>query len=453
MTNAMQVARGLLARMMRFCMAAAFVGASAQAHAGISFRVAVATHNEPAAGSSNVPPDETLTSQVVLGERSMSVTTGERASVFDFAGRRRYEIDLKAGTYVNYSLFDGIGFRVMELQNRAYLGRALAAAKIERAMLEPVYDEQVLSLASRPARSLAEAADGADTVLSVDGKPLMRIGAGGAAVGAGDAAAFVQYLRYHFGGHPLVLAKLAALGRIPPRFVMYYRAVGHAATRTFTIGAVTAAKAPAYELARFAERNGGADEIDQLLDRARRAAMPAQDAQRARFDAEVADAFADKRALDAMLGAVEWMLMSGARMQAFSAEQTAVMQADPAVRAVTAAMNPRDKAGLRAAVATMQSMRAQTMRKRHMLMLFEANDRAQLGEPAAALTLFASVLRANPALAGAYKDMGDTLFQGFDMPRAWRSWDEGRRIAPSLNLFDAVNQFEQTLLRDHPEYF
>jgi hypothetical protein len=49
--------------------------------------------------------------------------------------------------------------------------------------------------------------------------------------------------------------------------------------------------------------------------------------------------------------------------------------------------------------------------------------------------------------------MGDTLFAGFDMPRAWRSWDEGRRIAPGLNLFTAVNQFEQGLVRDHPEYF
>ena len=447
------VVRCISFRAVRLCLAAALLGAITQAQAGISFQVAVATHNEPAAGSSNVPPDDTLTSQVVLDERSMSVTSGGRAGVFDFASRRRYEIDLKAGTYVNYSLFDGIGFRVMEVQNRAYLRRALAAAKIESAMSDPVFDEQALSVASQPARSMAEAVDGADTVLSVDGKPLLRIGAGGAAASAGDAAAFVRYLRYHFGGHPLVLAKLSGLGRIPSTFVMYYRAVGRSETRTFTISGLTSTAAPAYDLARFSERVGGADEIDQLLDSARHAARPAPEAERLRFDAELAAAFAEKRVLDAMLGAIEWSLMSGAPMVPFSAERQVMLQADPSVRTVATSMNPSDKAGLNAAVKAMQSMRAQTMSKRHMLQLFEANHRAKLGERATALQLFASVLRANPALAGAYKDMGDTLFAGFDMPRAWRSWDEGRRIAPALNLFEAVNQFEQKLLRDHPEYF
>ncbi|MDL2357282.1 MAG: hypothetical protein QFF03_18670, partial [Pseudomonadota bacterium] len=208
-----------------------------------------------------------------------------------------------------------------------------------------------------------------------------------------------------------------------------------------------------YDLARFAERAGGADEIDQLLDRARRTPLPSPEQDRLAYEAEVTAAFSEQRVLDAMLGTIEWTLMSGAPMVPFSADRKALLQADPAVRSVLAAMNPSDKAGLSAAVQVMQSMRAQTMRKRHMLQLFEANDRMKLGERATALQLFASVLRANPALAGAYKDMGDTLFAGFDMPRAWRSWDAGRRIAPALNLFTAVNQFEQTLLRDYPEYF
>lgn len=38
-------------------------------------------------------------------------------------------------------------------------------------------------------------------------------------------------------------------------------------------------------------------------------------------------------------------------------------------------------------------------------------------------------------------------------PAEQQALDTGRRIAPQLNLFDAVNQFEQKLLRGHPEYF
>lgn len=432
--------------------AAALLAVAVQAQAGISFQATVAKHSEPGPGSQNTPPDSTRSSQVVLGERAMSVTLPGRAQVFDFARKRRYDIDLKANTYVDYSLYDSVGFRVMEAQNRANMRRAMAAAKVEGAMSDPVFDEQSLSLQSQPGRTLTEALDGADTVLSVDGKPLLRIGAGGSAVGAQDAAAFARYLRYQFGGHPLVLAKLVSLGRVPAKFVMYFREIGGTQTLTFDIAALKQSSAPAYDLARYTERAGSADEIDQVLERAR-AVRVSTEADRIQFEKDQEAAFAGKRPFDAMLGAVEWTLMTGAPMKPFAPERQAMLQADPSVRAVSGAMNPRDKAGFQAAVQVMQTMRAQTMSKRHMLQLFEANDRMKLGEHRTALPMFASVLRANPALAGAYKDMGDTLFVSFDMPRAWRSWDQGRRIAPQLDLFEAVNQFEQKLAREHPEYF
>jgi hypothetical protein len=451
--NASRLAvRDIVIRATRVCMMAALLGAGAQARAGLSFQLQVATHNQPGAGASNVPEDVVRTSQVVLGERYASAATPAFSSIYDFASRRRYQVDRKTGTYVDYSLFDTVGFRVMEVQNRENLRGAMAAMKLDQKVSDPVFDEQSLSIQSKTARTMAEAADGADTVLSVDGKALLRIGAGGTPVSASDAAAFTRFLRYQYGGHPLVLAKLASLGRIPARFVMYYRE-GGAQILTFTVEGLAQSAAPAYDLAKSAEQAEGGDEIDQLLDRARPAPLSPQDETRRQFDADVAAAFADKRPLDAMLGTVEWMLMTGAPLAPFSAERLAMLHADPSVQAVIKAMNPSDKAGLNAAVQVMQSMRPQTMRKRHILQLFEANDRAKLGDRGTALQLFAGVLRANPALAGAYKDMGDTLFAGFDMPRAWRSWDAGRRIAPELNLFDPVNQFEQRLLSEHPEYF
>ncbi|MDB5907587.1 MAG: hypothetical protein JWP34_1701 [Massilia sp.] len=447
------VIRSIVVRAMRLCMAVVLLGAGAHAQAGLSFQLAVATHNEPGPGASNVPPDEARTSQVVLGEPYLSITTPATAQIFDFASRRRYQVDLQTHTYVDYSLFDTVGMRVMEVKNRENLRRMLAAAGIDKPASDPVFDEQALSVLSQPARTMTEAADGADTVLSVDGKALLRIGTSGTAVSASDAAAFARFLRYQFGGHPLALAKLVSLRRIPSTFVMYYREVGGTQTLSFTIKGLTLTAPPSYDITAFSERAGGGDEIDQLLDRARHATRSTREEIRLKFDADMTTAFAEKRPLDAMLGAVEWMLMSGTPMAPFPAEQQAMLQADPSVRAVRGALNPSDKAGLNAAVQVMQSMQPQTMNKRHMLQLFEANDRAKLGDRSTALQLFASVLRANPALAGAYKDMGDTLFVGFDMPRAWRSWDEGRRIAPGLNLFAAVNQFEQLLLREHPEYF
>lgn len=76
-----------------------------------------------------------------------------------------------------------------------------------------------------------------------------------------------------------------------------------------------------------------------------------------------------------------------------------------------------------------------------------------LNQLSAAKPMFVSVLRSNPWLAGAYKDLGDLLFRQFDMGRAWRSWDAGRHIAPQLGIFSPVTQFEKNLQQQHPEYF
>ena len=47
----------------------------------------------------------------------------------------------------------------------------------------------------------------------------------------------------------------------------------------------------------------------------------------------------------------------------------------------------------------------------------------------------------------------DLYLVEYDIPRAWRCWDQGRRIAPTFGNFAPVNQFEQSLLSQHPEYF
>jgi hypothetical protein len=448
-----QAAPDRFTRAMRYCGAAVLLIAGAHAQAGLSFQMEAVTRHQSAEGSVNTRPEhETATRQVVLGDRHMLVSGPGAAEMFDFAGKRRVQVDLKTGTYVDYSLFDTVGFRVMEVKNRENLSRMIAAAKIDKIAFDPVFDEHALSIHSQPERTLAEHADGGDTVLSIDGKQLMRIAAGGTPVSAADAALFSRYLRYMWGGHPLALARLQALRRIPPILVMYYREVGGSGTRTLRVAGLTPAAAP-HDIGRFTPGAAGADEIDQVLDRANPSPSATLDQRRQAYQAEMNAAFAEKRPLDGMLSAVEWNLMTGEPMARFSADQLAMIQADPAVRAVTQAINPRDKAALSAATRVMQSMRMHTISKRHMLQLFEANHRAKLGERSAALALFASVLRANPALAGAYKDLGDTLFAGFDMPRAWRAWDQGRRIAPGLSLFGAVNEFEQKLLREHPEYF
>ncbi|MDQ1832020.1 hypothetical protein [Massilia scottii] len=443
--------RSTFTSLLRVALAGALCNA-APALAALSFDLSVATKYALASHGDNPPPDEVRQYKVVVGEHYLSVSSASESTIYDLTTRRRYQIDLATRRYVDYSLFDEAGFRVQELKNRSVLNRALSVAKIDVPAFDPVFDEHELSVASA-ARKLSESTEAGATVLAVDGHPLARIPAGGTGIGAGDAAKFERMMRYRFGGHPLVLARLASEKRVPAGFVMHHKQVGHSQTRTYTVSAFRQSAPASYDLKPYKPRAEAADELDQLLDRAQANAAPPTAATRQAFENDIAQAFADRRPFDGMLAIAEWSFVSGEPMKMLTPEQKAVFTADPRMQGFAAAMRTKTRADVEAAVARLQDMRKHTTRRQHILALYEANYRAKLGDIRGAMPLYASALRANPALAGAYKDMGDALFKSYDMPRAWRSWDAGRRMAPGLGTFKAVNQYEQVLLREHPEFF
>ena len=193
--------------------------------------------------------------------------------------------------------------------------------------------------------------------------------------------------------------------------------------------------------------------LDALVDRAwgSRPALVAAAAARPSGEALAAQ-MRGQRPLEAYLTLMESQL-SGARMPAVTDEQKLAFQAAPRLRTLAQALGAKDPASLRQAVGSLQMLRMQVPSHGYLLQLYEANDRMQLGDAAAARGLYADVLRANPAIAGAYKDIGDFYFRSFDTPRAWRSWEIARTLAPMFPNLEAVTQFERTLAGRFPEYF
>ena len=276
---------------------------------------------------------------------------------------------------------------------------------------------------------------------------------GGVDVSAADAALFARFLRYQVGGHPLILAQLVQTHRVPARLVFFYRQPGSTQEVTLSFAAIKASAPAALPLQAYTRRMADGDGLAALLDRAAVAPAPSTAAVQKALGDEAASAFTDLRALDALLATLEMNLSTGVEPQPFTAAQKAAIELDPAVKDLLRALSLKGRADMPEAVATLQTLRLKTVRRQYMLKLFEANDRAVLGENKAAIELLTSVVHASPGLAGAYKDLGDKLFGAFDMAGAWRCWDAGRRIAPGLKLFDQVNRFEDELLKRHPEYF
>ena len=432
-----------------------FLGASA-AQASVAFHVTVTTErvNQPGVKTS-LPARDTQDSDVVLGEHFISVRDGHTLSVLDFATRRRYMIDTAASSYDTYSLFDVAGFRRFEIEHRKGMAGALQAGGLQAHVTPLVYEEQSLSVPAARRRNalLPQVLDGA-VLWSLDEQPLLRLDIAGSPVSGDDAVAFAQYLRYTWGGHPLVLKMLAGGKRIPAAFTLHYQEVGGAVTRHFRISAMTAGAPATYTLSAYRPRPLAADApvLERVLAQAALLPSPGPQAHPA-LRAEAERLFTAEKPFEAFLSMLEDHFSTGALVDKLSPQQQLAMQACQPIHDLTRALLAKDQAGIAAALATVQASRKQTGLEQPVLALFEGNLRAKLGQWPEATALYLQVLQAKPQMAAVYQDLGDALLAQFDAPNAWRSWDAGRAMAPSLRQFRKVSDLERSLLHDYPAFF
>lgn len=432
-----------------------FLGASA-AQASVAFHVTVVTErvNQPGVKTS-LPARDTQESDVVLGPHYLSVRDGNRLSVLDFAARRRHVIDMAASTYDTYSLFDVAGFRHIEIGHRKGMAGALQAGGLQAHVTPPVYEEQALSVpaARRRGALQPQVLDGA-VLWSLDGQPLLRLGIAGSPVSGDDATAFAQYLRYTWGGHPLLLKMLADGKRIPAGFTLHYQEVGGKVTRHFRISAMTVAAPATYTLSAYQPRPLAADAppLERVLTQAARLPPPGPQVHPA-LRAEAEKLFAADQPFEAFLTMLEDHFSTGALVEKLTPQQQLAMQACQPIHDLTRGLLAKDQEGIGAALATVQELRTQTGMAQPVLALFEGNLRAKLGQWPQATALYLQVLQAKPQMAAVYQDLGDALLAQFDAANAWRSWDAGRAMAPALRQFRKVNDLERRLLNDYPAFF
>jgi tetratricopeptide (TPR) repeat protein len=406
-------------------------------------------------GSGNVPKDSAYDADVVLSKRYVTVGATDHGTILDFEKRRRIVVEKKTGTYVDYSLYDSIGFRVLELNNRRQMNQMLINAKIDKQIAEREDYEHELSVQIQPPLAISLNREGDETVFWAVGKSLFRQSLKGIPVDVEDSTAFAQFLRYNFGGHPFILDNVAKGKLIPSRATFTFRNLVAVNSLTITVTSAQTVDDGPYNLQPYAPRmlTQSQDGLDEILDRAWNMPVLRMDEEKERLRKEIAVAFGEARSFDAFLGALEMSLTTGEQLSEYSQDEKTKIQSDAAVQKLLLALKPATKEQLQEAVKTLQELRQHTRSKQHILKIFEANHRKALGETLTAQRLFTEVLQSHPLLTGAYKDLGDALLIGYDAPRAWRCWDIGRRITPQFWTFSSVAQFEKKLEAEHPEYF
>lgn len=409
------------------------------AHAHVSLQLEVQTHVEPKPGNQNAPKDSTVTWDVVLADKAFLVKSDKESNFFDFGKRQRVILDNRSKTQVDYSLYDTVGFRFYALQNRE----------------ATVDSEHQLAIQAKPSSPLQTKVSAGEEVFLNGSAEYFRHSLQATAVSAADAKMFAQFFRYMFGGHPQILQALATSKGIAAQLVLTTYDVAGVITRKMLVKSVVQSPKKTLDVPRLPVRQAAAatDPLDKLLDRAQALTPADLAAARQRAQDDLAAALREGRSVDAYLGIIESSLMTGEHPQVLTDAQKASLGANETVGKLGTALTARTKDDLANAIKTFDEVLASGTQKAYVVKIFQANDKAMLGDGLAAQKLFMEVLNTNPALAGVYKDLGDVQFKGFDMPRAWRSWDLGRRMAPQFPNFTPVNQLERTLATEHPEFF
>lgn len=429
------------------------VGLLPRAEAALALTVVAEVHTQALPGAIAAPPDSREVLEVTLGDDYLLVDRAAVRMLYDFGRRRHYVIDTAHRRYVDYSLYSIVGFRTMELRHRANMQAMLAAADVKLPVTRAIDREQELSVAENADAVIEETMQGGERVFTSEGRALASWRTRGTQVESRDAAHFARFLRYTQAGHPQLLARLAQGTLIPQQLRFTIATVAGVRTVQLTVSNVRHVAAAPLDLSAYAPRDDADDAVDALLDRMAAQTPQQLAALRAAHPCDTADAYRADALLDTMLGRTECVLATGAAMLPFTPEQLEQVRADGGVALMFAAIGPKSPAEYEASVKTLAALRTQAPRKAYMLQLFEANNRRYLGQQAQSRQLFEQVLAANPVLGGAYKDLGDLLLTQFDSARAWRSWDIGRRIAPRVANFDAVDKLEHELVTLHPEFF
>ncbi len=428
------------------------LGALHAALAATLFEVRTQMRTEAAANASSVPPDVKIEESVILADGTIARKTDKSEAVLDFKKRRLYIINLDTKTYINESLYSTAGFRVLEFQSRESQRKAIASAAVAATLPSTLDSEHALSLLMGGTAQIAGKKENGKVIFSDGTREMAHWSEQGIDASPADVAAFVQFLRYSEGGHPQILAELASRHSVPGEISLSFKQPFGVTTKVLSISGGKTVDWNADYLAGMKPESSGANSVDTMLDQGTRLnhddALAAQQKNR-----EVtAKAIADKRLLDVLLGTVEYRLITGETSPPLGSELIESINHDVPCKRFEVAIQAKTKAELDAAVKTLVDLRAGSTSGLPILRLYEADARMHLGDNMA-LQMYGEVLQANPGIATAYKDLGDLFILKYDTPRAWRAWDIGRQLAPKLPEFVPVDDFEQRLVKDHPEYF
>lgn len=398
------------------------------------------------------PKSTSSTLLVEIGKNYFSYEEKNQKHIYDFNRHRIITINMNDGIYLNDSIFVDIGFRGYEFQNRLHLGRVLKSASLKDNPMAITLSEHNLSLTAKDHQSEIKKKNKSKNVtFSWNNKELFKHEKNVIKIKSPYKDGFIRFLRYHLGGHPEILKDLQQLSGVPLSLTI----TSHNVQTKITTLRLKSHKYILDQLPNLAKFNNGKVDgaLAPLLSNNTKFSEDALTSSVKVLLLKAMGAFKEKRYLDAMLTYLEYTLATGEKMpKQFNSQRESIVN-DINVKTFLPVISPKSKDEALKAVKTLVTLRNNSKDRKHVLKIFEANIRSSLGMKKESIELFHDVLKSNPYITGAWKDLGELYFRNYNSRDAWRCWDTARKLNPQHHLLVPISEFESRLIKENPEFF
>jgi hypothetical protein len=395
-------------------------------------------------------PGEPQKLRVVLADDYLEFEDRDGRVVHDFLS---YQSHLVHGDdYVRRSLYADIGFRVAELRNRLELIQALEQTDVAAVAGEVVATEHLLAIDDEVSEANIVKTEGKTVSYSFEGKLLAEYSSSGKAITAAQSKALVRFLRYYCGGHPDILADLRARNQLPDSLRIDVTNVKE--TTSYQLRTVSAAECdpPRPDFSALRPTVLPPEPLGTLVALALQLSPQGLSNVRLAVSTRAQQTLEQGQFLESALRDFELLLMEGHEAPKALAESRQAFLADPDSKILFEALTIGQRDPKRAA-ALLEPLQKKAGPTAHVVKIFRAGFLLAQGELVQARNLYVEALMANPAIAGAWKDLGDIYHSNYEMDMAWLCWDVGRKLAPDHAMLQETTRLESALRSNYPGFF
>ncbi len=416
---------------------------------------AVRYETEPVEGKrpDSRPSDREEEMTVGLGEGYFRIEKGRGQAVYDFRRKRVVATDEAGKGWHEVSLFTDLAFRVSEYGNRVGLGgmsreMGVSFGELSRLELETLFG---IEMPGEEKSRIVEQEEGGMLRFRAGDAALAECAFSETALADPLATMLGRFLAYHCALHPQVRRAIVARKKVPK--ILEFRAREEGERRQGRFELKRAARGPRVgpDPPKGEGLTSAFEDLEPLLRRASSRPSGGTPVRAADFLKASTEAAAQGRFLDAFLAIAECRFQTGEDPPKEAAKALFEKGSeDPALVSYMASFREEDP---QRAMQLLDSIPRDGLARAHLLDLAKANHLVSAGRADEADRLFRRALEANPRLVGAWHDLGNLYYHGYDTGKAWTCWDAARKIAPGHPMLRSVAELEERLERDFPDSF